>query len=59
MSAIRCHSVLKHESSWLLKTNKTFISLPSVYLIWGSALAIAIPPLIGIGEYDVNVGMIG
>ena len=58
MSAIRCQSVLKHERSWLLTTNKTFVSLPCVYLIWGSTLAIALPALIGIGEYVVNVGMI-
>jgi len=54
MAAIRCQSVLKHERSWHLTTNKTFISLPCVHLIWGLALAIALPPIIGIGEYVVD-----
>ena len=58
MAAIRCQSVLKHERSWHLATNKTFITLPCVYLIWGLALAIALPPMAGIGEYVVDIGMI-
>ena len=58
MSAIRCQSVLKNDKSWHLTTNKTFISLPCVYLIWGLALAIALPPIIGMGEYVIDIVMI-
>ena len=58
MAAIRCRSVLKHERSWHLTTRKTFLSLPWIYMIWGLALAIALPPMMGFGEYVVDIGLV-
>ena len=58
MAAIRCQSVIKHERSWHLVTRVTFCTSRYVHLIWGLAFIIALPPIIGIGEYVVDIGMI-
>ena len=57
-AAIRCQSVLKNEPSWHVVTRVTFCSSRYVHLIWGLAFIIALPPIIGIGEYVVDIGMI-
>ena len=58
MAAIRCTSVIRHERSWHLVTRVTFLTSRYVQLIWGFAFIVAIPPLIGVGDYVVDVGMI-
>ena len=58
MAAIRCSSVWRRERSWYMVTHVTFFSSRYVQLIWGFAFLMAIPPLIGIGEFAVDVGMI-
>ena len=58
VAAIRCRSVLMHERSWYLVSRVSFYSSRCIHLIWASALLIALPPIIGIGEYVVDIGMI-
>ena len=58
MAAIRCTSVWRHERSWHMVTNVTFCTSRYVQLIWAFALLMAVPPLIGIGEFAVDIGMI-
>jgi hypothetical protein len=39
-------------------TRSSIFSSRYVHLIWGLAFLVAMPPLMGIGDYVVDVGMI-
>ena len=58
MATIRYISVVRNEQSWHLVTNVRFFTSRYVQLIWVFSLITALPPLIGIGKYVKDVGMI-
>ena len=58
MAAIRYNSVVRFERSWHVVTHVTYFTSRYVQLIWGFALIVALPPLIGLGKYVNDVGMI-
>ena len=58
LTAIRCKSVVKYDNSWYITTPQKFLSSRWVQMIWGVSLLLAIPPIIGYGEFVVDVGMI-
>ena len=58
MAAIRFTSVIWHERSWHVTTHVTCLTSRYVQLIWLFSFAVAIPPIIGLGRYVVDIGMI-
>ena len=58
MAAIRFKSVIWHDRSWHLTTHVTYFTSRYVQLLWLFAFAVAIPPIIGLGKYAVDIGMI-
>ena len=58
MAAIRFKSVIWHDRSWHLTTHVTYFTSRYVQLLWLFAFAVAIPPIIGLGKYAVDFGMI-
>ena len=58
LTAIRCKSVLKYDNSWYIATPQRFLSSRWVQTIWGVSFMLAIPPIIGYGEYVIDAGMI-
>ena len=58
MAAIRYNSVVRCERSWHLEIQDAFWASRYVQLIWGFALILAIPPLVGVGRYVPDGGMI-
>ena len=51
MAAIRYSSVVRNERSWHLVTDVKFLTSRYVQLIWVCSIIVAIPPLIGFGNY--------
>ena len=58
LAAIRCISLIQYDRSWYVVTRDTFITSIYIQRIWVFSLILALPPVIGIGEYVHNIGMI-
>ena len=58
LTAIRCTSVVKYDNSWYVVTSDRFMTSGWVQMIWTISIMISLPPLIGFGEFAVDVGMI-
>ena len=58
MAAIRYRSIVRYERSWHLETNVLFFTSHYVKLIWIFAFLMGIPPLVGVGKYVTDIGMV-
>jgi len=58
LAAIRCISVIQYDRTWYVVTRERFITSKYVQLIWVFSLILALPPVMGIGEYVHDIGMI-
>ena len=58
MAIIRYLSVVQGDCSWNVTTKSTIFSNRWVHLIWFASIVIAILPVLGFGEFSVDVGMI-
>ena len=58
MAAIRYNSVVRSERSWHFEIQAAFWTSRYVQLIWVFALILALPPLVGVGRYVPDGGMI-
>ena len=58
LAAVRCKSVVLYDGSWYAITSDKFFSLRCLQMIWAVSIVIALPPVLGIGEFVVDVGMI-
>ena len=57
MAIIRYLSVVQGDSSWNMTTKSTIFSNRLVHLIWFASIVIAILPVLGFGEFSIDVGM--
>ena len=58
MAVIRYKSVVQFERWWHMLTIGTYFSSNYVRMIWSFSLLIAVPPLVGIGKYVIDIGMV-
>ena len=58
MAAIRYLSIVRYQRRWHSETQVTFWTSRYVQLIWVLALLMAAPPLLGIGNFVNDIGMI-
>ena len=58
MAVIRYLSVVRCERKWHIETGRRFFTSQPVQLIWFLAFLMSSPPLLGMGEYIVDIGMI-
>ena len=58
LAAVRCQSVVKYDGSWYAVTSDKFFTSRCLQMIWGISLVIALPPILGVGEFVVDIGMI-
>ena len=58
MAGIRYKSVVQFERWWHMLTIGTYFSSNYVRIIWSFSLLIAVPPLVGIGKYVIDIGMV-
>ena len=58
MAVIRYLSVVRCERKWHIETGRRFFTSRPVQLIWFLALLMSSPPLLGMGKYVVDIGMI-
>ena len=57
MAVIRYQSVVKGDCSWNATTQSTIFSFHLVQIIWFCSFIIAILPVVGFGEFSVDIGM--
>ena len=57
MAAIRYKSVIRFERWWHMLTIGSYFSSNYVRLIWSFSLLLAVPPMVGFGNYVIDIGM--
>ena len=57
MAAIRYKSVIQYERWWHMLTLGEYYTSFYVRIIWTFSLLVAVPPIIGIGKYVIDIGM--
>ena len=58
LAGIRCKSVAGLDRSWTSVTHETILTNLYVWVVWGMSLIIAIPPMMGFGQYSLDIGAI-
>ena len=58
IAAIRYKSVIQYERWWHMLTLGDYFTSKYVRIIWVFSLLVATPPLVGVGNYVIDVGMI-
>ena len=57
MAIIRYLSVVKGDRSWNMTTKSTIFTNRLVHLVWFASIVIAILPVLGFGEFSIDVAM--
>ena len=58
LAMIRYKSVVLYERSWHRATNDRCFTSRVLQQIWGTALVLSIPPMVGLGRYVKDIGSI-